>query len=155
MNEGLLAARTCECLCTSWEIVVLEFKAEWVTDSGNGKGGGDTKEIQSSPLALQWRPRWFLQCLPNLENQISKTEVFLFIWPHFFPASICLSLKREHCWASLMVQWLGIHLPKQGTQAPSLVQEDSTCRGATKPMYCRYRSQVPRACAPQLEKACV
>ena len=33
-----------------------------------------------------------------------------------------------------MVQWLRIRLPVQGTQVQSLVWEDSTCLGATKPM---------------------
>ena len=37
-----------------------------------------------------------------------------------------------------MVQWLGIHLPMQGTQVQSLVWEDSTCQGATKPMHHSY-----------------
>ena len=32
-----------------------------------------------------------------------------------------------------MVQWLRICLPMQGTWVQSLVQEDSTCLGATKP----------------------
>ena len=31
-----------------------------------------------------------------------------------------------------LVQWLRIHLPVQGTQVQSLVQEDSTCHRATK-----------------------
>ena len=31
-----------------------------------------------------------------------------------------------------MVQWIGIHLPGQGIQVWSLVQENSTCLGATK-----------------------
>ena len=35
--------------------------------------------------------------------------------------------------ASLVVQWLRIHLPMQGTQVQSLAQEDPTCHGATKP----------------------
>ena len=35
---------------------------------------------------------------------------------------------------SLVVQWLRIHLPMQGTRVQSLVREDLTCRGATKPM---------------------
>ena len=34
--------------------------------------------------------------------------------------------------ASLVVQWLGIHLPMQGTRVLSLVREDPTCHGATK-----------------------
>ena len=36
---------------------------------------------------------------------------------------------------SLMVQWLRIHLLMQGTQIQSLVWEDSTCQGATKPVH--------------------
>ena len=39
---------------------------------------------------------------------------------------------------SLVVQWIRIHLPMQGLQVLSLVQEDSTCRGATKPTCCSY-----------------
>ena len=37
-------------------------------------------------------------------------------------------------WASLVAQWLRILLPMQGTRVRALVQEDPTCRGATKPM---------------------
>ena len=34
--------------------------------------------------------------------------------------------------ASLVVQWLRIRLPMQGTWVRTLVREDPTCRGATK-----------------------
>ena len=37
-------------------------------------------------------------------------------------------------WAFLVVKWLGIHLPMQGTQVRALVREDPTCRGVTKPV---------------------
>ena len=40
--------------------------------------------------------------------------------------------------ASLVVQWLRIHLPMQGTQFRALVREDTTCRGATKPVHHNY-----------------
>ena len=40
--------------------------------------------------------------------------------------------------ASLVVQWLRIHLPGQGTQVRSLVQEDPTCHGATRPVCHNY-----------------
>ena len=40
--------------------------------------------------------------------------------------------------ASLVAQWLRICLPMQGTQVPSLAQEDPTCRGATKPVCHNY-----------------
>ena len=39
---------------------------------------------------------------------------------------------------SLVVQWLRIRLPIQGTRVQSLVQEDPTCRGATKPVHHNY-----------------
>ena len=39
---------------------------------------------------------------------------------------------------SLVVQLLRIHLPVQRTQVQSLVQEDPTCCGATKPMRHNY-----------------
>ena len=46
-------------------------------------------------------------------------------------------LKREGG-TSLVAQWLRIHLPMQGTWLRSLVQEDPTCRGATKPVRHNY-----------------
>ena len=53
--------------------------------------------------------------------------------------------------ASLVVQWLRIRLPMQGTWVRALVQEDPICCGATKPMCLR-----SRACEPQLLKsACI
>ena len=39
---------------------------------------------------------------------------------------------------SLVTQWLRICLPMQGTQVQALVWEDSTCRGATKPVRHNY-----------------
>ena len=39
---------------------------------------------------------------------------------------------------SLMAQWLRIRLPVQGTRVQSLIQEDPTCRGATKPVRHNY-----------------
>ena len=43
---------------------------------------------------------------------------------------------------SLVAQWLGVRLPMQGTQVRSLVQEDPTCRRATKPMNHNYWSPL-------------
>ena len=34
----------------------------------------------------------------------------------------------------MVVQWLRIRLPMQGTRVRALVLEDPTCRGATKPV---------------------
>ena len=43
---------------------------------------------------------------------------------------------------SLVAQWLRIHLPTQGTQVRSLVREDPTCRGATKPVRHNYWGRI-------------
>ena len=40
--------------------------------------------------------------------------------------------------ASLVVQWLRVRLPMQGTWVRALVWEDPTCRGATGPMNHNY-----------------
>ena len=45
---------------------------------------------------------------------------------------------KENSWASLVVQWLRIRLAVQGTLVQSLVREDPTCLGATKPMCPHY-----------------
>ena len=42
-----------------------------------------------------------------------------------------------------VVHWIGIHLPKQGTWVCSLIGEDSTCHGATKPVYPKYWDHMP------------
>ena len=60
---------------------------------------------------------------------------------------------------SLVVQWLRIHLPMQGTRVRALLWEDPTCRGATKPMCHNYWACALEparhnywACMPQLLK---
>ena len=55
-----------------------------------------------------------------------------------------------------MVQWLRIHLPMQGTQVQSLVQEDARCLGASKPV-CRhsYRVHEPQSLCSATEEATV
>ena len=59
--------------------------------------------------------------------------------------------------ASLVVQWLRIRLPMQGTRVQALVREDPTCRGPTKPVRSRarepqllsLRATTTKACAPR------
>ena len=49
------------------------------------------------------------------------------------------SYSNQDCMGtSLVVQWLRIHLPMQGTWVQSLVREDPTCHGATKPVRHNY-----------------
>ena len=66
---------------------------------------------------------------------------------------------KSYRWTSLVVQWLRIRLPMQGTRVQALVWEDPTCRRATKPMRHNYwacalepMSHNNWACMPQLLK---
>ena len=45
---------------------------------------------------------------------------------------------KVHRGTSLVVQWLRIRLPMQGTWVRALVWEDPTCCGATKPVHHNY-----------------
>ena len=49
-----------------------------------------------------------------------------------------LEMSKRTLRASLVAQWLGIHLPMQGTRVRALVQEDPTCHGATGPVHHNY-----------------
>ena len=44
----------------------------------------------------------------------------------------------HHLETSLVAQWLRIRLPMPGTWVRALVQEDTTCHGATKPVHHNY-----------------
>ena len=55
--------------------------------------------------------------------------------------------KTEESRASLVVQWIRIHQPMQGTQVRALVWEDPTCLGAAQPMHPKY---CPYTLAPML-----
>ena len=52
----------------------------------------------------------------------------------------CLTAGRQNVQTgtSLVVQWLRIHLPMQGTWVRALVQKDPTCCRATKPVRHNY-----------------
>ena len=77
------------------------------------------------------------------------------------PAEENLLLKWE--WrTSLVVQWLRIRLPTQGTRVRAPAREDPTCRGATKPLHNYWACALGPAshnywdCVPQLLKpACL
>ena len=63
-------------------------------------------------------------------------------------------------WPSLVIQWLRICLQIKGTWVLSLIQEDPTCHGATKPMHhsywvhalepmsCNYWAWMPQLLSP-------
>ena len=44
-------------------------------------------------------------------------------------------IRNNRTWASLVVPWLRVLLPMQGTQVRSLVQEERLRCGVTKPLH--------------------
>ena len=55
-----------------------------------------------------------------------------------FTTRVICMVKIPKFGASLVVQWLRIHLPMQETWVRALVLEDPTCRRATKPVCHNY-----------------
>ena len=80
----------------------------------------------------------------------SLTVVSTTLWIEKQPLEQChqmLSLR-----ASLVVQWLRICLPMQGTRVRALVWEDPTCCVATRPVSHNYWACASGACALQQER---
>ena len=73
--------------------------------------------------------------------------------------SSLVQIKNTTVGTSLVGQWLRIPLPLPGTRVQSLVQEDPTCHGATKPVchncwackpqLLRLHATTTEACAPR------
>ena len=80
-----------------------------------------------------WLLAWMWGNCANEETGRDTNSFRLLSTCHGSGASNILSLG-----ASLLDQWLGIHLPMQGTRAWALVGEDPTCREVTKPMCHNY-----------------
>ena len=71
------------------------------------------------------------RCLPQVTRLLSWDGQVPIKAPEQFPI-------KTHRGASPVSQWLRIRLPMQGTRVRALVQEDPTCRGATKPVHHNY-----------------
>ena len=109
------------------------------------------KRIQGT--AEEYLPRGESNCqLKNvnpakpISPEQSKIEIFQGSTTVFHPQIFGKEYTSRR--TSLVFQWLRIRLPVHGTQVWSLIQEDSTCCGATKPVHCNYWS--PSAVEPML-----
>ena len=87
-----------------------------------------------------------LQCVPQRFVSIGGLEIRLLS----INSNLCQAVEvakyptPRKAVASLVAQWLRVHLPVQVTWVPSLAWEDPTYPGATKPMNRRLLSH----CAP-------
>ena len=92
---------------------------------------------QSLILALSYVVLCLLVKLYIRQHAPLGKELYLHTLRTQLSAQHMVSINNK-CWASLVAQWLGIHLPMQGTWVRALVWEYPTCRGATRPMRHNY-----------------
>ena len=89
------------------------------------------------PSRGQWCPSTHAVAITNMPPNAVECPLQTKISPDRKPLDISNNIDRT----SLMVQWIRLRLPMQGTWVWSLVREDSTCHGATKPMCHSYWAQ--------------
>ena len=127
-----------------------------------------TVEQTNGPVQAQVQGSTVYICEASSQSKWWHTH---YLHPQIFFSIFVNPPSKLPCQASLVAQWIRIHLPVQGTQVQSLVQEDSTCCRATMPAchnYCvprvmpcnsrshhsknpEHRNSGPRS---QLQKAC-
>ena len=86
--------------------------------------------------------------VPSIIPPLIYQQLLLISWIFTYENSNIFNLKSNQG-ASLVAQWLRICLPVQGTRVQTLVQEDPTCRGGTKPMRHNYWARVPQLLSPR------
>ena len=116
LENGKLKETTVSCGCERKRKKPHAVKAR--------KGSTKMKDRDQSTAGIMGsatgNPTHFKEVFDSLENNPEKEAA------------------RILCGASLVAQWLRIHLPRQETQVRTLVQEDPTCCGATKPVCQNY-----------------
>ena len=95
-------------------------------------------------------------CPASLKQPWIVTRFFSVLNRHHKGSKHTAGKLKRYIGASLVVQWLRVCLPMQGTRVRALVWEDPTCRGATAPVshnYCWACASGARA--PQRDTATV
>ena len=142
----------------SWEGNLFREFVKWLKTRDNSK----KKDSFQNSASIQTTRVLFPK---NICEQIMHQILSKILEPKFI-ISLALSRilkvhrsKEVYVWTSLVVQWLRIRLPMQGTWVLALGREDPTCLRATKPMRHNYwactlepASHNYWACAPQLLK---
>ena len=90
-----------------------------------------------------------VKVLQNRNNKLYRTLYLLGNLHGWSLLIFMMTLWQNYYYgASLVMQWLRIHLPMQGTWVRALGREDPTCRGATKPVRHNYWAHVPQLPKP-------
>ena len=102
-----------------------------------GMTSAGTGHLRPETLLLRW--------ITYMASKLVLPIGWELSWGYLSGASVPLHvslfkrrLEKKKKGTSLVAQWLRICLPMQGTRVQSLVQEDPTCRGATKPVSHNY-----------------
>ena len=148
------SCQTCAVWMSTWQGICLTGKEE---SSGRFRFSSLTFVVCSALLSWYvfwpqyiWKidtffPIYAFLCIISIrqEKTISILRTFwnlpilkLENW-FFFQLDVRV-FKKPIIWASLVAQWLRIRLPMQGARVRSLVREDPTCRGTTKPVHHSY-----------------
>ena len=84
--------------------------------------------------------------------QLNIYQLYIFITSNEIH-QLHLLIKNKSGGTSLVAQWLRIRLPMQGTWVWSLLREDPTCHGATKPVRHNYWAGTPQLLKPMHSRA--
>ena len=80
----------------------------------------------------------YVNYISKLKKKRKLTSSLMFSSSLIPRKQLTTTVKKKLSGTSLVVQWLRICLPMQGTRVRALVREDPTCRRASKPVYHNY-----------------
>ena len=113
---------------------------------------------QQNLLASLWGIRyslcwWRYKGLVPMKGNLARSSKIMYAFA-LYPGNLLLGIfpKDTPARASLMVHWLRICMPMQGTWVWALVWEDPTCCRATRPVSHNYWACASGACTPQQER---
>ena len=101
---------------------------------------------------LRWEKCLRINHLWRKQSQRPSFEYVDPAIPDVSERTLWMLLLNTSLWASLVVQWLRVCLPVQGTWVWALVWEDPTCRRAARPVSHEYWACASGACTPQWER---
>ena len=131
----------------------LVWKTPWTEEPGRLQSLGSQRVGHDWATSLSLS-QLLLRCIIS---SVQQSDMVIYILSF-------LTLKQRVWETSLVAQWISVCLPTQGTWVQSLVEEDPTYCGETKPVYHNdqvdalepashsYWAHMPRTCTLQQEK---